>query len=251
LAHKPYSAFLNGPSRLIQTLSRNTKIQNRVRVLQRLGDDTSEYLILAGIMPDQTNAELFKNKNAIPNLRKQYASYFEGADLLQGLLNAELRTKLVDDLLSVDDTMSMAHSLELRVPLLDNRIVDLMAAVPWRLKYAEGTHGKLLLRKIVSKLLPSESLRKPKWGFSVNVQAWYKGELGELIKQTLPESNVLDRYFNLERIRRIVKKTTDKAEDRRYQVLLWQLLGFHFWHKMFIESDSIDAAKLQVEALVA
>ena len=251
LAHKPYSALLNGPSRLIQTLSRNTKIQNRVRVLQRLGDDTSEYLILAGIMPDQTNAELFKNKNAIPNLRKQYASYFEGADLLQGLLNAELRTKLVDDLLSVDDTMSMAQSLELRVPLLDNRIVDLMAAVPWRLKYAEGTHGKLLLRKIVSKLLPSESLRKPKWGFSVNVQAWYKGELGELIKQTLPESNVLDRYFNLERIRRIVKKTTDKAEDRRYQVLLWQLLGFHFWHKMFIESDSVDAAKLQVEALVA
>jgi hypothetical protein len=52
-------------------------------------------------------------------------------------------------------------------------------------------------------------------------------------------------------VRRVVEHTTGSAEDRRYQVLLWQMLGFHFWHRIFIESESVDAAKLQVEALVA
>ncbi len=166
-------------------------------------------------------------------------------------MNAELRTKLVDDLLSVDDSMSMASSLELRVPLLDNRIVDLMTTIPWRLKFAPGTYGKLMLRKVVQKVLPDESMRKPKWGFSVNVQAWYSGELGELIRQILPESDVLSRYFKTKTVHKIIDGTTRRVEDRRLQVLLWQLLGFHFWHKIFIESEHVDAANLQVEALVA
>jgi asparagine synthase (glutamine-hydrolysing) len=147
--------------------------------------------------------------------------------------------------------MSMASSLELRVPLLDNRIVDLMTTIPWRLKFAPGTHGKLMLRKVVQKVLPDESMRKPKWGFSVNVQAWYSGELGELIRQILPESDVVARYFKTKTIHNIIEGTTRRVEDRRLQVLLWQLLGFHFWHKIFIESEHVGAAELQVEALVA
>jgi asparagine synthase (glutamine-hydrolysing) len=251
LARKPYSGLLKAAGQFLQTLSTNMKTRNRLRVLQCLGDNVSEYLILAGVLPDSFNAKLFKSESASSSVLGHYAPFFESVDFLQGLMNAELRTKLVDDLLSVDDTMSMANSLELRVPLLDNRIVDLMVRVPWRLKYAKGTHGKLLLRKIVGKVLPEESLRKPKWGFSVNVQAWYNGELGELVKQTLPESDVLPKYFDMRTVQRIVKQTTGNAEDRRSQVLLWQMLGFYFWHRIFIESERVDAAKLQVEALVA
>ena len=251
LARKPYSGLLRAPGQILQTSSTNMKTQNRLRVLQSLGDNVSEYLILAGVLPDSFNAKLFKGERVSSSVREHFAPYFERVDFLQGLMNAEIRTKLVDDLLSVDDTMSMANSLELRVPLLDNRIVDLMARVPWRLKYAQGTHGKLLLRKVVSKILPAESLRKPKWGFSVNVQAWYNGELGELVKQTLPESEVLQKYFDMRTVRRLVEHTTGNAGDRRSQVLLWQMLGFHLWHRIFIESENVDAAKLQVEALVA
>jgi asparagine synthase (glutamine-hydrolysing) len=227
------------------------KKRNRLRVLQALGDNAAEYLILAGAFPDSFNAKLFKEENSKSSLREHYAPFFEGVDFVQGLMNAELRTKLVDDLLSVDDTMSMASSLELRVPLLDNRIVELMTTVPWRLKFEPGTYGKLLLRRVVQKVLPPESMRKPKWGFSVNVQAWYNGELGELIRQILPESNVLAKYFQTKTVQRILGETTGALKDRRLQILLWQLLGFHFWHKIFIESENVDAAKLQVEALVA
>src|SRR5208283_4770853 len=112
-----------------------------------------EYLILAGELPNSFNAKLFKEEDSASNLREHYASFFEGVDFVQGVMNAELRTKLVDDLLSVDDSMSMASSLELRVPLLDNRIVDLMTTIPWRLKFVPGTYGKLLLRRVVQNVL--------------------------------------------------------------------------------------------------
>jgi len=243
--------MLRTPSRFLQAPLNDVKTRNRFRALQALGNDVSEYLILAGAFPDSFNAKFFKEEISAFNLREHYAPFFEGVDLVQGLMNAELRTKLVDDLLSVDDTMSMASSLELRVPLLDNKIVDLMTPVPWQLKFAPGTYGKLLLRKVAQKILPEETMRKPKWGFSVNVQAWYNGELGELIHQILPDSDVLPKYFQPKTVQRIVEGTTGTSRDRRWQVLLWQLLGFHFWHKIFIEREDVDAIKLQVEALVA
>jgi asparagine synthase (glutamine-hydrolysing) len=251
LTKKPFSYLLKIPGGALQSLPKNMKSKNRLRVLKSLGDYTSEYLILAGVLPDSFNREFFRDgASSVEDMKNQYAPFFEGPDFLQGLINVELRTKLVEDLLSVDDTMSMAHSLELRVPLLDNRIVDLMTAVPWQTKYAAGTHGKLLLRKAVKDVLPEESLRKPKWGFSVNVQAWFKGEVGELVRQILPESDVIKQYFRPDRVEKLIANTSGSAKDRRQQVLLWQLLGFHFWHRIFMDSDRVGAS-LGAEALVA
>ena len=252
LTKKPFSSLLKIPGSIFQGIPQNMKAKNRLRVMKSLGDNASEYLILAGVLPDAFNNELFRNGgHPVEDMKKQYAPFFEKCNFIQGLMNAELRTKLVEDLLSVDDTMSMAHSLELRVPLLDNRIVDLMATVPWQMKYQSGTHGKLLLRKAIRGILPEESLRKPKWGFSVNVQAWFRGEVGELVRQILPESEVIQKYFRADRVRKLIASTTNSDRDRRQQVLLWQLLGFHLWHRIFIDSDRVGAASLGAEALVA
>jgi asparagine synthase (glutamine-hydrolysing) len=251
LSTNPLGRALRPISKALQVFPASLKKQNRLRVLGALGENTAEYLILAGTLPDSFNAKLFRANGSAAEMRTHYEPFFKEVDFVQGLMNAELRTKLVDDLLSVDDTMSMANSLELRVPLIDNRIVDLMVAVPWQLKYAPGTHGKLLLRKVIGKLLPEESLRKPKWGFSVNVQAWFSGELGELIRQIIPESDVLPKYLDRQTVQRVLRRTRGRVEDRRFQVLLWQLLGFHFWHRMFIESEHANPTSLQVEALVA
>ena len=252
LTKNPLSSILKIPGSMFEGIPRNMKARNRMRVMKSLGDNASEYLILAGVLPEAFNNGLFRNAGyPVEDLKKQYAPFFEKCDFIQGLMNAELRTKLVDDLLSVDDTMSMAHSLELRVPLLDNRIVDLMATVPCQMKYQSGTHGKLLLRKAVREILPEESLRKPKWGFSVNVPAWFRGEVGELVRQILPESEVIQEYFRADRVRKLIATTTNSDRDRRQQVLLWQLLGFHLWHRIFIDSDRVGAASLGTEALVA
>ena len=250
ISKSPLAPLLRGVGGLSQSIFHNLKVRNRLRVLSALGDGATEYTVLAGAFPESLNAALFKDRPGANQLREHYPTFFKTSDFMQGLMNAELRTKLVDDLLSVDDTMSMAHSLELRVPLLDNRIVDIMCAVPWQLKYQPGTNGKLLLRKAVQDLLPQESLRKPNWGFSVNVSAWYKGELGELVKQILPESEVIRKYFNEGTIRRLIERPFS-PEDRRYHVLLWQLLGFHFWHRIFIDSEKAGSTSLDVDTLVA
>jgi len=232
-------------------ISNDTRIQNRFRVLQSLGDNTNEYLILAGVMPDSFNHQLFKSKFSTNELRNVYGGYFSnGSNFVDGLMRAELRTKLVDDLLSVDDTMSMAHSLELRVPLLDNRLVDLMMPLPWRSKILPGKYGKLQLRKVMKDELPEESFRKPKWGFSVNVYNWYKGELGELIRQIVPESKVVREYFSQTRIQKLIAHS-NVPKARRHQILLWQLFGFHFWHKIFIESENPEQAVLEINTLAA
>ena len=250
LAKNPLAPVLRDAGAIFERLSNDPRRRNRFRILSTLGDSVDAYLILAGVLPDSFNRRLFKNGDYSGSLREHYTQFFRNSQFLQGLINAELRTKLVDDLLSVDDTMSMANSLELRVPLLDNRIVDLMATVPWYMKYAPGTHGKLILRKAIREILPQETLRKAKWGFSVNVYSWFKGELGELVRQILPESEVLRKYFSPSVINKLLTRKPS-PQDRRYHVLLWQLLGFHFWHKIFIDAYEKASPPLEVDKLAA
>ena len=235
---------------LLERFPRNMRTKNRLRALQALGDYADEYLILAGAMPERLNDQLFRDETfSISELRECYAPFFSStSSFLDGLMRAELRTKLVDDLLSVDDSMSMAHSLELRVPLLDNRIVDLLAPLPWQSKFLPDGVGKIPLRKALQSILPDQSLRKPKWGFSVDVNAWYRGELGELIREIVPSSDAISQYFSKRMIQKLIDRSLSLT-DRRYQVLLWQLLGFHFWHKIFIDSERPERAQLDINAL--
>jgi len=250
LSHNALSPMLKAAGHLVPAFN-DLRTENKFRVLRFLGDDVREYLVLAGVLPDAINRSLFlENSYSEHTLIEQYAPFFANkSSFLDNLLRTELRTKLVDDLLSVDDSMSMAHSLELRVPMLDNRIVDLMVSAPWRDKFLPGVCGKLALRKAMKDILPEESLRKPKWGFSVDVSSWYKGELGELVRQIVPTSDIIERYFSKKVVRRLIDRPTT-PENRRYQVLLWQMLGFHFWHKIFIDSDHPEKVQLEIDALV-
>ena len=250
LSRNPISPILRAVHPLA-ALSSEIRTENRFRVLQALGDQTREYLILAGAMPEASNRSLFKNPNdSADEIREYYAQFFPAASsFVDNLMRAEMRTKLVDDLLSVDDTMSMAHSLELRVPLIDNRIVDLMTPLPWQLKFRPG-EGKLLLRQVMQDLLPKGTLQKPKWGFSVDVSSWYKGEVGELVRQIVPDSSVIDEYFTRAQVQKLIDRSISQAQ-RRDQVLLWQLLGFHLWHRIFIDSDRAESANLEINALAA
>jgi asparagine synthase (glutamine-hydrolysing) len=251
LSHRLLSPILKAAGHIIPTRD-NLRTENKLRALRLLGDDVREYLLLAGVFPDEINRKLFLGNGYSSNaLVEEYAPLFsKDHSFLDNLLRAELRTKLVDDLLSVDDSMSMAHSLELRVPMLDNRIVDLMVAAPWQDKLLPGVCGKLALRKVMQDVLPDATLRKPKWGFSVDVSSWFRGELGELVRQIIPTSEVISQYFSRKTVSRFMSRPMT-AENRRYQVLLWQLLGFHFWHKIFIESDHPEKIRLEISDMVS
>ena len=127
--------------------------------------------------------------------------------------------------------MSMAHSLETRVPLLDNELVDLMLPTPYTYNYVNGV-GKALLRKAMAGILPKRCFEKPKQGFSLNIQKWWKSELGEEIRRVLPESVSLKGYFDIERLKQIIPNV---EESYSKVSLLWRIYAFHIWHDLFIE----------------
>src|SRR5688572_15157878 len=119
------------------------------------------------------------------------ALYFEAKTFLHGLL-------------VVEDRVSMAHSLEVRVPFLDNELVELARRIPSHLKHADGG-GKRLLREAMRGLLPEEILDKRKQGFSPPDESWYRGPSMSGIRELLLDRRTLERgYFEPAYVRRVL-----------------------------------------------
>jgi len=151
------------------------------------------------------------------------ALYFEAKTFLHGLL-------------IVEDRVSMAHSLEVRVPFLDNQLVDLVRRMPPHLKFNDGT-GKQVLRHAMRDLLPAQILEKKKHGFSPPDGSWYRGESMDYIRRILLSERSLNRgYFQPAHIRRIL---TEHLEGRvNHRLLIWSLLSFEWWNRIFMDGES-------------
>lgn len=120
------------------------------------------------------------------------ASAFEtagGEDVLARMFAADALTQLPDDLLQLTDRMTMATSLECRVPLLDHELVELAAQIPARVKLAGG-EMKGLMKKALADVLPREVLHRPKRGFGAPMGAWMKDELAQLLGGALSRQSV-------------------------------------------------------------
>ncbi|MBI2184729.1 MAG: asparagine synthase (glutamine-hydrolyzing) [Thaumarchaeota archaeon] len=168
------------------------------------------------------------------NLTGKVNQFFQSeASFVQQAYNAEFFTKLPDDFLSVEDAMSMAQSLENRVPLLDNDLLDTMLPVPYASNYSGGV-GKVLLRQAVKDVLPRRCLEKPKQGFSLNIVEWWKTELGEEIRRIIPESKAVKKFFSVEKLKQMIPQ----AHESYGQVsILWHVYAFHIWHDLFIDKE--------------
>jgi asparagine synthase (glutamine-hydrolysing) len=162
----------------------------------------------------------------------------EGLDPMSRALYFETKTFL-HGLLIVEDKVSMAHSLESRVPFLDNGLVDVARRIPSSLKQGNGT-GKRLLRDAMREFLPAEIIEKPKQGFSPPDQAWYRGESMAYIKQILLDPRTLDRgYFRDEYIRRVLQEHLEGKVNHR--LLIWSLLAFEWWNRLYIDGEATTA----------
>jgi asparagine synthase (glutamine-hydrolysing) len=129
----------------------------------------------------------------------------------------------------------MAHSLENRVPLLDNQLIDLMLPVEYKYNYENGV-GKALLRKAMKGILPEESFRKPKQGFSLDIVKWWSGELGEEIRSTITDSLPVKEYFDVGALKNLIPTAKDSYGTVS---LLWHIYAFHVWHGIFVEGKRV------------
>jgi asparagine synthase (glutamine-hydrolysing) len=158
-----------------------------------------------------------------------------GRDRLSRLLYLDTKTYLAADILTYVDRMSMATSLEVRVPLLDHVLVEWVTALPshWKI---HGDQQKYLLRKFAERIgVPREVLYRPKKGFAMPLLHWIRSDLKELILNLLLDSRTLQRgYFDRRGIELILNNHF--SGRRNESGTIWRLLIFELWHRNFLES---------------
>lgn len=136
----------------------------------------------------------------------------------------DCKTYLPEDILTKVDRASMAHGLEVRVPILDHEFVDWVSGLPSKLKLHQG-QGKFILKKALEPLISNETLYRPKQGFSVPLAIWFRGPLRDKVRKAVLSEKVLDtRLFDDKRIR----WTLDQHETglRDFSTPIWSLLMF-------------------------
>jgi asparagine synthase (glutamine-hydrolysing) len=151
----------------------------------------------------------------------------------------DTETYLPEDVLTKVDRMSMAHSIESRVPLLDNEVVAFAATLPSAMKIRENRR-KHVLKAVAAALLPAEILNRRKQGFGVPLGAWFRGNLRELFSDTLLSPASLQRgYFEPVFVRQMVSEHLSGKRD--HTLRLWQLVVFERWHRQYVDGSAGNA----------
>jgi asparagine synthase (glutamine-hydrolysing) len=172
-----------------------------------------------------------------------FRAYYDKApasDPIGRLLYLDTKTYLAGDILTKVDRMSMATSLEVRVPMLDHEFVEWVAALPmeWKLR---GGARKYLLKRLAEKLgIPGELLHRRKQGFQLPLVDWMRKELKQELLQILLEPRTLQRgYFKPKAVRMLVDEHV--SERRNRSGLLWRLLILELWHRNFLEARQFNS----------
>lgn len=155
--------------------------------------------------------------------------------LLDRLLYADIKTYL-HELLMKQDQMSMATSLESRVPFLDHKLVEFTSALPDRLKL-RGWTTKYVLRQSMKGLLPEAILSRSKMGFPVPVGSWFRGAYRHMIDDYVLSDRALGRgVFSPDFVRTLVAQHQTGGQDHSER--LWALLNFEMWQRQFLDGEA-------------
>ncbi|MCZ6594900.1 MAG: asparagine synthase (glutamine-hydrolyzing) [Bacteroidetes bacterium] len=152
---------------------------------------------------------------------------------LNRMLYVDINTELAGDVLVKVDRMSMASSLEVRSPLLDHNLYEFAAKLPDQAKL-KGFTTKYLLKKLSKKFLPKNYLKRPKRGFSVPLDRWFREELADYVREILFEPVTRTRgYFNQDVVEQLVENHIKGPIG--YGREIWMLLTIELWHRMYID----------------
>ena len=194
-------------------------------------DSVDAYFHGVSILRDGMRRELFTEPfraklggyNAVEVFRR-HARLAQTEDPLALVQYLDLKTYLIGDINTKVDRASMAHSLEVREPLMDHPLVEFLASLPSALKI-NGTEGKWLLKKAMEPRLPREVLYRPKMGFAVPLTRWFRGPLRQRVRDALLGDRLADTgIFERDYLRRLIDHHESGRRD--YSAPLWSLLMF-------------------------
>jgi asparagine synthase (glutamine-hydrolysing) len=161
-------------------------------------------------------------------------------DILTQMLYSDLKTWLVDDLLIKADKMTMANSVELRVPFLDYRVVEYAATIPSNMKLRRGG-VKWILKRAMKDRLPSQILTRKKMGFPTPLAFMFERDLSGYLRDLLLSPKCVNRqYFKRQAVERLIEENTRKKKD--HHRVLWQLIVLEEWHRQFIDQTMLQQA---------
>jgi|HubBroStandDraft_3_1064219.scaffolds.fasta_scaffold00250_4 asparagine synthase (glutamine-hydrolysing) len=168
----------------------------------------------------------------VSRLWEQAERDLPGAGLLEKMTYLELKQRLAELLLMRVDKMTMATSVEARVPFLDRDLVEFAIALPARMKVRDGV-GKWLLKRTVDGLLPGEIVHRPKQGFGAPVAEWFRGELGIRAQREIRDSSLSERgLLDYARIDELWNAHRSGQMDWSFQ--LWNLYNVSAWHDHWV-----------------
>jgi asparagine synthase (glutamine-hydrolysing) len=192
--------------------------------------DVEGYFHSVSILGDKLRNQLYSKKfrselqnyNAVEVFKRHAANAPDHP--MSKIQYLDLKTYLVGDILTKVDRASMAHSLEVRVPILDHKLVEWVAGLPPGLKL-RGREGKFLFKKSLESHLPNDILYRKKMGFAVPLANWFRGPLRERVRKTLLGPRMLDSgYFD----KRFLQTLVDQHQSGRrdYSTPIWTLMMF-------------------------
>ena len=233
---------------LAALLPRNERLKRAVYASQ-FGDDLRRFLGIYTIFNEQQKAALLLPETARrmvdhdQALLDRFAGEIDGlADSLSRLMYVDTRLSLSDNLLLFGDKMTMANSLECRVPFLDLDLVKFLETLPSELKL-RGLTRKYIHKRSLAKWLPQEVIHRTKRGFETPMDQWLQSDFAENARRLFNEENsACRRYFNLATINTMIDRHKRRREN--YLRHLFALLSFELWHRGFLEKQEVDREML-------
>lgn len=229
---------------LVGAVPRFRRIKRIIRTLP-IADPARRYASWLDVFTPEMQADLLtpEVRDAIGDFDplRPYTHYYRGPqnggealDHLNRIMYVDLKTWLPDTFMEKVDKATMAVSLEGRLPFLDHRLVELAFQIPGKYKI-RGLSGKRILKRAVEKLVPPEVLRKPKHGFAVPTDPWFRGELKQFVFETLMDTRTQRRgYFSQPYIEKLYNLHSNGKEV--YDTALWLLLNFELWNRRYIDA---------------
>jgi asparagine synthase (glutamine-hydrolysing) len=223
--------------KFLQNTMRNSKNEHISRGLYSLGekDIVKRFDKIYSLFSEEEINNLIHHNS---NKSIEYINYFyqllEGSqkDPVEAMMSNDLRMNLSDDLLLYTDKISMNFSLEARVPMLDNDLVDFIESLPYSYRLKIGK-GKIIHKLCAAKVLPKEIVHRKKKGFQSPTEQWFKKEIGKKYYDILMQKNTkFSEYFNEKYITKIFNQHTKQNINREKQI--FTLISINYWMELFL-----------------
>ncbi len=160
-------------------------------------------------------------------------------EYLDKMLYTDLMTRIPDQLLAISDRMSMAHSIEIRPPLIDYKVTEFAASLPCNIKLKGTGKGlKYILRNVAKRYMGADLVDRPKQGFGFPIAKWLRTDLAQFQRNLFKESRFVELgLFKQEEIDRLMNEHIGGKADHNFR--LWILINLEIWHRMCIEGESV------------